>query len=125
MTNTKHTAGPVIRTVPALAGLVFAAASAVQFLDAQIALGVLDWSFKPALALVVSLGSLLVAFASSNTRDWEHLENAEQATVAVALLIMLTHQYTPTVETAIANNQPWAGFVAFMSGMIAWGVLAR
>lgn len=124
MTN-DNTPGAVIRTIPALAGLVFAAASAVQFLDAQIALGVVNWSFKPAMALVVSLASLLVAFASSNTRNWEHLENAEKSLVAVALLIMTTHQYVPTVELAISNNQPWAGFIAFMSGMIAWGVLAR
>jgi hypothetical protein len=121
----QHKAGLFIDSVPAIAGLVYAAAAAVQFLDAQIALGVIDWTFQPELALLVSLAALVVAFASSETRNWAHYDNAEQALIALNILIMLSHQYTQTVATAVSNNQPLAGAVAFGIGMVAWGVLSR
>lgn len=121
----QHRAGLFIDTVPAIAGLVYAAAAAVQFLDAQIALGVLDWTFKPGMAMVVSLAALVVAFASSETRNWQCYDNYEQSLIGLTLLIMVLHQYSPTVETAIANNQPLTGFTAFGLGMISWGVLSR
>lgn len=123
--HVEHKAGPIIRTVPALAGLVYAAAAAVQFLQAEVTFGAFGYTFNPAHAMLVSLAALVIVFASSETKNWSMYDGWEQATVGVAILIMVTQQYVPLVSTSIANNQPWAGAVAFMTGMVAWGVLAR
>jgi len=123
--DSAHRAGPLIKTVPALAGLIYAAAAAVQFLDATIALGVLDWQFQTDHAMLVSLAALVVAFASSETKNWSNYDAWEQAIIGLAILIMVSHQFVSPVTTGIANNQPLTGAFAFMSGMVAWGVLAR
>lgn len=117
--------GPVVSTIPALAGFVYGLAAAVQFLDAEISIGVLDYTFAPAHALIVSLLALVVVFASSDTRNWGRYDGWEQAVVAVAIGVMLAHQYFPLVTIAIENNQPHLGIAAFLSGMFAWVVLSR
>jgi hypothetical protein len=116
---------PLVETVPAVAGLVFSLAAAVQFLNADFSVGALDYQFAPAHAFVVSLAALIVVFASSKENNVNALESWEQVLVGVTLLIMTAHQYVPTVETAVSNNNPHAGGVVFLMGIFAWVVLSR
>ena len=125
MKDPPSTPKSVVTTVPAIAGLLFSAAAAVQFLQAEVSLGLLNWSLEPGIALLVSLSSLVVAFASSRTRDWRLYSTSEQSIIALAILIMVSHQFSPTVALAVQNNQPFSGVLAFSMGIVSWGILAR
>jgi hypothetical protein len=116
---------PVVDTVPALAGVVFAAAAAVQFLQAEIVIGVFDMALRPSHAIIISLAALVVAFASSDSRDWRYLDGWEQALVGFTIVFMLAHQYSPDVQAQFAQHQPITGSIVFLAGMVSWGVLAR
>ncbi|WP_336327881.1 hypothetical protein [Halovenus sp. HT40] len=121
----EHESGRLVETVPAVAGVVFSIASAVQFLDGTFTLGALGYQFSPAHSYVVSLIALIVVFASSRTKDWEYYESWEQVLVGVTILIMTAHQFIPTVARTVSNQNPLAGSVAFGLGLLSWGVLAR
>lgn len=114
-----------LNTIPAMSGILFALAAAVQFLDATFSLGIITYTFDPAHALLVSLGVLVVAFASSDTNDWRMYETYEQALVGLAVLLMVGAEYVTEVNDLLVNNSPTAGIIAFFVSMGAWGVLAR
>lgn len=126
-TNTKSVLSDYtqLNTIPALSGVLFAVASAVQFLGASISLATPQYTFDPAHALLTSLVVLVVAFASSDTKDWRRYETYEQGIVAVAVVTMVGSEYITEISDLIANNSPTAGILAFMISMAAWGVLAR
>jgi hypothetical protein len=115
----------VIESIPHLAGFVFSLATAVQFLDTELTVGAIGYTFDPAHSFVVSLAALVVVFASSHTRDFGYLESWEQVLTGVTLAIMTAHQFVPTVATAIQNNNPHAGAVVFGLGLGTWTVLSR
>lgn len=121
----EHESGRLVETVPAVAGVVFSIASAVQFLDGTFRLGALSYQFAPEHSYVVSLIALVVVFASSRTKDWERYESWEQVLVGVTILIMTAHQFIPTVSRTVSRQNPVAGSVIFGMGLVAWGVLAR
>lgn len=114
-----------LNTAPALSGIAFAVAAAVQFLDTTITIGLFDYTFDPAHAMVVSLIVLVIAFASSDTNDWRQYESWEQGLVAVAVFVMVGAEYLVEVSDALANNEPHMGLGAFLVSMAAWGVLSR
>lgn len=114
-----------LNTIPALSGILFAIASGVQFLGASISLEIPSYTFDPAHALLVALAVLVVAFASSDTKDWRYYESWEQVTVGVAIFVMVGAEYLTVVSDFIANNDPVAGMAAFIISMLAWSVLAR
>lgn len=114
-----------LNTIPAVVGILFAVSAGVQFLDVSVTIGVVGYSFDPAHAMMVSLGALVVAFASSETKDWRYYDRHEQAVVGLAVVLIVGTEYVVEVSDAIANNAPVAGFVAFAVSMAAWGVLSR
>jgi len=114
-----------LNTIPAIVGIVFAIAAGVQFLQLHITLGLWGYTFPTDQAMLVSLGSLVVAFASSETKDWHHYESYEQAIVGGAVVVTVGAQYISEIGNVLTNNQPVAGVVAFAISMAAWGVLSR
>jgi hypothetical protein len=117
-----------LNTIPALSGIAFAVASAVQFLGATFGIAPsadLAYTLDPTHALLISLVALVVAFASSDTTDWRYYETYEQGIVALAVGLMIGQEYLAEVQDLLANNAPVAGIVAFAVTMAAWGVLAR
>lgn len=121
----RHQTGKFVETVPAVAGLIFTLAAAVQFLATEIYVGALDLQFAEGHAFVISLIALIVVFASSKTKNWEYYSTAEQSAVALFITVMIAHQFSPTVAQTINNQNPAAGGVIFMAGLLTWGVLAR
>lgn len=117
-----------LNTIPALTGILFATGAAVQFLGASITIAPaadMSYTFEASHALLVSLVTLVIAFASSDTKDWRYYETYEQATVGVAALFMVGAEYLVEISDLITNNEPTMGIVAFVVSMAAWGVLAR
>jgi peptidoglycan/LPS O-acetylase OafA/YrhL len=114
-----------LNTIPALSGVLFAISAAVQFLGASFSMTTPAYTFPSSHALLISLGVLVVAFASSDTKDWRRYDTYEQATVGVAVVLMVGAEYVTQISDLLANNSPVAGVIAFVVSMVAWGVLAR
>ena len=115
-----------LNTIPAVLGILFAISAGVQFLGAQISIAVpMTYSFDPAHAMLVSLGVLVLAFASSETKDWRYYDAWEQVTVGLAVVVMVGQEYITEISEFIASNDPVTGVAAFVLSMAAWGVLAR
>lgn len=114
-----------LNTIPAVSGILFAVSSGVQFLGASITLQYPAYTFPSEHAMLVSLGALLVAFASSDTKDWRYYDQWEQVLVALAVVLMIGAEYLTEISTLISNNNPTAGVLAFLITVAAWGVLAR
>lgn len=114
-----------LNTVPAVMGIVFAVTAAVQFLGATISFTTPVYTFDPTHALVLGLVVLIVAFASSDTKDWRHYETWEQGAVALAVLLMVGNEYLVEIQDILTQNSPHAAYIAFVVSMMAWGILSR
>jgi hypothetical protein len=115
-----------LNTIPALMGVLFAVASAVQFLGATISVTIpYTYTLSGVHAMVLSLVVLVVAFAASDTRSWEYYEGWEQAMVGIAVLVIVGNEYIAEITNLVANNNPAAGTIAFIITMAAWGILSR
>jgi hypothetical protein len=75
--------------------------------------------------MIVSLMALVIAFASSDTKDWRYYETWEQGVVAVAVFLMVGMEYLTEVQNLVTSNDPVGPLIAFGLAMAAWGVLAR
>jgi len=115
-----------LRTIPALLGIVFAIASLYQFGGiSEVHITWLDYTLSTQHAMFVSLATLLVAFASSETKQFEAYEDWEKVLIAAGPLLIVSQQYVTEVADIIANNDPTGGIVAFVISVMAWGVAVR
>lgn len=115
-----------LNTVPALTGVVFSIAAAVQYLGAEMSIEYPSaYTFPGEHAMLVGLLCLLLAFASSDTKDWRYYDQWEQAAVAIAVVGSVLVQYVPEVNDLLVNNQPVSGVVMFVASLAAWAILAR
>jgi len=114
-----------LRTVPAMLSIVFALASLYQFGGiSQVNLTWLDYTLSAQHAMLVSLGTLVVAFASSETKQFDSYEDWEMAVIAAGPLLIVTYQYIPEI-TDLVNGSDITQAVAFMVSIAAWGVAVR
>ena len=115
-----------LRTIPALLGIVFAIASLYQFGGiSEVHITWLDYTLSAQHAMFVSLATLLVAFASSETKQFEAYEDWEKVLIAAGPVLIVSQQYVNEVADIIANNDPTGGIVAFVISVMAWGVAVR
>jgi len=115
-----------LRTIPALLGIVFAIASLYQFGGiSEVHITWLDYTLSTQHAMFVSLATLLVAFASSETKQFEAYEDWEKVLIAAGPVLIVSQQYVTEVADIIANNDPTGGIVAFVISVMAWGVAVR
>jgi len=115
-----------LRTVPALLGIVFALASLYQFGGiATVELTWISYTLTTQHAMIVSLATFVVAFASSETKSFDYYEDWEKVVIAAGPALILGHQYVQFVTDAIANNSPTGGILAFIISLAAWGVAVR
>jgi hypothetical protein len=115
-----------LRTLPALLSVAFVLSSLYSFGGiSQFSLDWVGYEIQKSDATHVSLIVLLVAFASSETRDYTEYQLWEQVAIAASPVIIMTHQYLTTVEQFINSNQPEAGLIAFGITLFSWGVAVR
>jgi len=115
-----------LRTIPALLGIVFAIASLYQFGGiSEVHITWLDYTLSTQHAMFVSLATLLVAFASSETKQFEAYEDWEKVLIAAGPVLIVSQQYVTEVADIIAKNDPTGGIVAFVISVMAWGVAVR
>jgi hypothetical protein len=68
---------------------------------------------------------LAVAFASSETRDFQRYETWEQLMIGLAPVLILGAEYIDFISQAFADHDPTLGIIAFVLSVAAWGVAIR
>jgi hypothetical protein len=116
-----------IRVVPALASVLFIAASALQFGAIEpITVTWLDFTLDTSYSMVVSLGVFALAFASSETKSFEHYDQWEQIVIGLGPALILGHEFVPALSDFIASiGDPTGYAIAFVVTMASWAVAVR
>jgi hypothetical protein len=116
-----------IRTIPAILSVAFIVASLYQFQGiSQVMLPWFDYTLTGNHATLVSLGSFAVAFASSETRQFENYEDWEQAAILLGPVVILGYQYVNSIKDIILGlGDPIGLQIAFAATIVSWGVAVR
>ncbi len=116
-----------LRTLPAVLSVAYIAASLYQFGGiSEVSLTWLDYSLTTEHSVVASLGTMLIAFASSETKQLDAYENWEIAAIASGPVVILGHQYTSEVSDVLMELGDPAGMqVAFVLTLVSWAVAVR
>ena len=115
-----------LRTLPALLSVVFVLAGLYQFGGiSEVMLTWLDYSLTAQHATFVSLGAYAIAFASSETKQFESYERWEQIAIAAGPAVIIGYQYVPQIADIINTNSNLGPIVAFLATVVAWGVAVR
>jgi len=128
MTNVSDTIADYtqLRTLPAVLGLAYILASLYQFGGIEsVHIQWLSYELASFDAMLVSLMSILVAFASSETREFTEYEAWEQVSIISGPVIIMAHFTLPTVERFVQANSPEAGIIAFGVSAFSWAVMSR
>lgn len=116
-----------LRTLPALLSVVFVLASAYQFggIPAPSINWGLGYTMTETHAVVVSLGTFAIAFASSETKSFDKYADWEKVVIATAPLLIVLHQYVGFIQDQFATYDPAFSIVAFFISVASWGVAVR
>lgn len=121
-----------IRTVPAMLSVVFVLGSLYQFGGlAGLELTWLGGATGSYLltgthAVMGSMGALLIAFMSSQTKRFENYEQWEQVAIAAGPIVILGEQYVTEVhDFLIGLGDPLGMQIAFVVTLVSWAVAVR
>jgi len=116
-----------LRTIPAMLGVLFALMS--LFLFGGISTPTFSWidyTLTTQHAMYVSLAVFAVAFMSSETKQFENYESAEQALIVATPALALAWEHIPqVVDVFMALGDPLGEVVAFAITLIGWTVAVR
>jgi hypothetical protein len=115
-----------LRTLPALLSVAFVATSLYQFGGiSDVTLSWFDYTLTTNHAMLASLGVLVVAFASSQTKRFEDYADWEKVAIASAPAAIIAQQHVTEVTDFVANNAPGAEVAMFALTIVGWGVAVR
>jgi hypothetical protein len=115
-----------LNTIPALLSIFFAMASLYAFGGvAELHFSWFDYTLTVEHATLGSMFIMAVAFASSETRDFDHYARWEQVMIAMAPILILGAEYVDFISQAFVDHDPLLGMVAFGITVAAWGVAIR
>lgn len=115
-----------LRTLPALLSVVFVLAGLYQFGGiSEVMLTWIDYSLTAQHATFVSLGAYAIAFASSETKQFESYEDWEKVAIAAGPIVIVGYQYVPQIADIINTTSNLGPIVAFLATVVAWGVAVR
>ena len=115
-----------LRTLPALLSVVFALASLYQFGGiSEVHLVWADYSLTTQHAMITSVGVYALAFASSETKQFDSYEDWEKIAIVLGPLIIVGYQYVQPVADVINTSSNLGPIVAFLAPVVAWGVAVR
>jgi hypothetical protein len=75
--------------------------------------------------MLVSLGTYVLAFASSDTKQFDNYEDWEKVIIASGPVVILANEYVGFINDMIVSNEPLGGVVAFLITLSAWGVAVQ
>ncbi len=116
-----------IRTIPALLSVAFIASGLYQFggITDITLVWLSNYTLTAQHATFVSLGAYAVAFASSETKDFQYYEQWEQVAIFAGPLLILGYQYVPQIADLVNTTSNVGPIVAFLVTVGAWGVAVR
>lgn len=120
-----------IRTLPAILSVAYLLASLYQFGGiSQVTLtwlgGGSGYSLTATHALMISLGTFAIAFASSETKQFENYERWEQVLIAVGPIVIVGQQYMPALDDLLLQlGDPLGYQLAFLATALSWAVAVR
>ena len=115
-----------LRTLPALLSVVFIIAGLYQFGGiSEVNLTWIDYTLTAEHATFISLAAYAIAFASSETKQFESYEQWEQVAIALGPVIIAGYQYVPQLADLINTSSNLGPIVAFLATVVAWGVAVR
>ena len=115
-----------LRTLPALLSVVFILAGLYQFGGiSEVNLTWIDYTLTAEHATFISLAAYAIAFASSETKQFESYEQWEQVAIALGPIIIAGYQYVPQLADLINTSSNLGPIVAFLATVVAWGVAVR
>jgi len=115
-----------LRTLPALLSVVFILAGLYQFGGiSEVNLTWIDYTLTAEHATFISLAAYAIAFASSETKQFESYEQWEQVAIALGPIIIAGYQYVPQLADLINTSSNFGPIVAFLATVVAWGVAVR
>lgn len=116
-----------VRTIPAALSVAFVVASLYQFGGiSQVHLPWVGYTLDTSHAMLISLATYGVAFASSETKQFEHYETEEQALIAAGPTLIVGHQYVPQVSDLLVQiGDPLGYQIAFGVTAVSWAVMSR
>ena len=120
-----------IRTIPAMMSVIFALASLYQFggiSDVTLAWigGSGGYTLTGEHAVIASMGAYVVAFMSSETKQFEHYANWEKVAIVLAPAVILGQQYVTEVNDFLTSlGDPLGMQLAFFVTIVAWGVAVQ
>lgn len=113
-----------LKTIPALLSVVFIAATLYQFGGiAEIQITWVDYTLTTYHAMLISLGAYVVAFASSETKEFQNYEDWEKAAIAAGPILIIGHQHVTFISELVTGTG--AEVIAFFACVAAWGVAVR
>lgn len=120
-----------IRTIPAILTVAFVVASLYQFggistVELTWIGGAEGYTLTDQHAILVSLGSFAVAFASSETRRFEDYEDWEQVAIVIGPAVIIGAQYVSQINDILVGlGEPFGFQLAFIASIVSWGVAVR
>ncbi|QWC18140.1 hypothetical protein [Halorubrum sp. 2020YC2] len=115
-----------LRTLPALLSVVFVLAGLYQFGGiSEVMITWLDYALTAQHATFISLAAYLIAFASSETKQFDSYERWEQIAIAAGPLVIIGYQYVPQIADIINTSSNLGPILAFLVTVVAWGVAVR
>ena len=115
-----------LRTLPALLSVVFIISGLYQFGGiSEVLLTWIDYALTAEHATFISLAAYAIAFASSETKQFDSYEQWEQVAIALGPVIIASYQYVPQVADVINTSSNLGPIVAFLATVVAWGVAVR
>ena len=115
-----------LRTLPALLSVVFILAGLYQFGGiSEVMITWLNYTLTAQHATFISLAAYAIAFASSETKQFESYEDWEKVAIAAGPAVIVGYQYVPMVSDLINTSSNLGPIVAFFATVVAWGVAVR
>ena len=115
-----------LNTIPALLSVAFVVAGLYQFGGiSDVTLVWIDYTLTAQHATFASLGVYVVAFMSSETKDFAHYEQWEQVLIGGGPLLIVAYQYVPQVADIVNTSSNLGPILAFLATVAAWGVAVR
>jgi len=115
-----------LRTLPAMLSVAFVMASLYQFGGvSQFTLEWVGYTISNLHAVVASLGIFAVAFASSETKQFDSYDTWEQLVIGLGPALILAHHFVGFVATEFTANDPALPIAGFLVTVVSWGVAVR
>jgi len=114
-----------LRSIPALLSVAFTLSSLYEFGGlAGLELTWLNYTLTANHAMLLSLGSFVVAFASSETKQFANYEQWQQILIGAGPALIILHHTIPYVGNLTAEN-PAMGMFFYLISLTSWGVAIK